>query len=170
MKYALRIIRNLRTREVTVQPILKVRDTFYPYSHRSSETGIEENLQIFESGLEALDAEKAERAAAEFSPKTPEELFQILHDSVVELKAKGFPLTLLCRISGISHDAIRSYLYRVNQPNYRVVAKVELLKPLLEEMAQRAHKLLPADGVYVKSLPPRPSKRRSRKSSAPAAR
>ena len=144
MTYALKITRDLDTNIQTVHPVIRVRSTIKPY-RLVYDSGLRcaESLRLFDTRRAANTAYREEKLAAEFSAKKPEELGDILREDLALLKAEGFPLTLVCRLTDATESSVRSYLSRFNPPNPRIVAKIHLLPPLVQQFRERVQRVLP---------------------------
>ena len=144
MKYAVRTTRNTFTGEISVYPVVRVRNSAHPYRIKYTEVGTAERLQIFDTKDEALAAKQYEEFAAEYALKSQAELLALLKNAVREYREEwGIPLTSACRLTNAPRDSMRAFLAEINPCNPRVVAKFVLGLDIIREASRRASAALP---------------------------
>lgn len=143
MKYALRTIRNTETGEVTVFPVIRVRNSARPYRLKYPETYTAERLQLFDTLQEAERARNCEEIAADIVKRPEEGRIAMLRSVIAEFHDMGIPYKSACKLTGASYESIRSYLCRGYPPNGRIVARMYLGLIELKKAVAIARETLP---------------------------
>jgi hypothetical protein len=144
-QYALKISRNTKEKKISVHPVTIAPPGAAPYRLKHCRY-YAESLQLFPTRKEAENARAAELVAADFAEKSDEELYSILRESLDRVANFGITNATLCRLARVNHAAVRAYLYQVNPPNPRTVAKLDIISKELDRVANYADSLLPESG------------------------
>ena len=144
-QYALKISRNTKEKEISVHPVTIAPPGATPYRLKHGRY-YAESLQLFPTRKEAENARAAELIAADFAEKSDIELYSSLRESLDRVANFGITNAVLCRLARVNYAAVRAYIYQVNPPNPRVVAKLDIISKEIDRVANYAASLLPESG------------------------
>jgi hypothetical protein len=145
VRYSLRIVREVGTRNITVYPVKPCRNDQKPYHTRTSGVCVEV-LRVFETKEAAAAAAAAEQMVADLAALPDAELVAIVNADVdyllreVDIQRGG-----VARIMGISIDTYRKMREGKISPNPRAAARLRYAASRIRRAIERAAKLLPED-------------------------
>lgn len=143
--YALRIIRDVGTKAITVMSPKQCRTDQVPYVKRTPGVCVEV-LRVFKTHSEAAAAEKEEQYAAELATKSTEELSSIAHEEFQYLnKELGISARTIADISGLSIETLRKCAAGAFAYNPRAIARMHFAAVRFRGTIRAVKKLLPME-------------------------
>jgi hypothetical protein len=145
MKYALRIVREVGTRNITVYPVRPCRNDQKPYHTRTSGVCVEV-LRVFETKEAATAAAAAEQMVADLAALPDAELVAVVNADVEYLKSEvDIQRGGIARIMCISIDTYRKMREGKISPNPRAAARLRYATSRIRRAIGKAARLLPED-------------------------
>jgi hypothetical protein len=143
MRYAMRIIREVGTRQVTVFPPKRCRNDQEPYRKRASGLYVEV-LRVFDTLEEAQAAEQMEKLAAKLSALDREVLRKLAVKEYHYLnRTLGMRSREIAAWAGINWNTLRKYIEGKINFNARAVARLHYMSSRIRKLASQLDKLLP---------------------------
>jgi hypothetical protein len=145
MKYALKIVRDVGTRDIMVFPVKQCRNDQTPYVRRTKGVCVE-LLRVFNTREEAVAAEKAECMAAVLMSLSDEELAkQADEDYDFLVYTLGMSRKAIAEYMKCSPNTLRKQTEGVLAYNVRSVARLHYIVEQLKDVKARVDALLPKD-------------------------
>lgn len=141
--YAVKIVRNMGTGELTVRPFLQKRGNYTAYRLKYPREGVAEACRVFPNKKDAEEAYREEMMASENSRKTPEELKENVAFILRGVEELGLSLPAFASLSGIDLDRMNNLKFGKVSPSPRMVAKLNVLLGKLHLFQRAAGCVLP---------------------------